>query len=133
MRIRVDVSAGEFLDKLTILEIKSERMRDEDKLVNVRKELTLLRKVWDESPSTHVDVSSQVRELKAINEKLWDVEDRIRLKEADGTFDDDFVRLARSVYQLNDRRADVKREINRLLGSELTEEKSYADYRPPAG
>jgi len=131
MTLKVDVSAGEFLDKLTILEIKSERMTDEDKLSNVRKELSLLAKTWNESPLSKLDVSSHMDDLKRINESLWDIEDRIRLKEAAQAFDDEFVRLARSVYQFNDRRAAVKRELNRILGSELTEEKSYPDYSPP--
>ena len=129
MALKVDVSAGEFLDKLTILEIKSERIKDEDKLSNVRKELELLQRTWGESKLSRTDVAKQVDELKTINERLWDVEDRVRVKEAAQTFDDEFVQLARSVYRLNDKRAAVKREINRMLGSDLTEEKSYPDYK----
>jgi 3-methyladenine DNA glycosylase/8-oxoguanine DNA glycosylase len=132
MTLKVDVSAGEFLDKMTILEIKSERMKDEEKLRNVHKELDLLRKTWAESPLSRVDVSSQVEDLKRVNESLWDVEDLVRLKEAAHTFDDEFVQLARWVYQANDKRAAIKRELNRLLGSELMEEKSYPDYPPPS-
>ena len=132
MTLKVDVSAGEFLDKITILEIKSERIKDEEKLRNVHKELDLLRKTWVESPLSRFDVSTVVGNLKRVNESLWDIEDRVRLKEAAQTFDDEFVRLARSVYQINDQRAAIKRELNRFLGSELMEEKSYPDYSPPS-
>jgi len=132
MALKVDVSAGEFLDKITILEIKSERIEDEGKLHNVRKELDLLRKVWGESPLSQSDVSAQMGELKIVNESLWDIEDHVRLKEAAQTFDDEFVQLARSVYQVNDKRAAIKRELNHILGSELMEEKSYTDYSPPS-
>lgn len=131
MTLKVDVSAGEFLDKLTILEIKSERITEEDKLRNVRKELELLEKSWKESPLGKMDVSSHIDDLRKINESLWDIEDRIRLKEAKQAFDDEFVQLARSVYKFNDKRAAVKRELNRILGSDLMEEKSYPDYSPP--
>jgi hypothetical protein len=132
MTLKVDVSVGEFLDKITILEIKSERIKDEEKLRNVHKELDLLRKIWAESPLSQSDVSTQMEDLKRVNESLWDIEDRVRLKEAAHTFDDEFVQLARSVYQINDKRSVIKRELNRLLGSELIEEKSYTDYSPPS-
>lgn len=131
MALTIEVSAGEFLDKLTILEIKSERIRDVEKLRNVRAELKLLRAAWERSPLSRTDVSSPLEALKRVNEALWDIEEKIRLKEAAGEFDDEFVRLARSVYQTNDRRAEIKRELNRLLGSRLIEEKSYPDYDPP--
>lgn len=132
MALKVDVSAGEFLDKMTILEIKSERIKDEEKLRNVHRELDILRKVWVESPLSGVDVSALVNDLKKVNQSLWEIEDSVRLKEAAHTFDDEFVQLARSVYQINDKRAAIKRELNHLLGSELTEEKSYPDYSPPS-
>ena len=132
MALMVSVSAGELLDKLTILEIKSERIKDEEKLRNVHKELDILRKTWVESPLSRFDVSTVVDNLKRVNESLWDIEDLVRLKEAAQTFDDEFVRLARSVYQINDQRAAIKRELNRFLGSELMEEKSYPDYSPPS-
>ncbi len=132
MALKVYVSAGEFLDKMTILEIKSERIKDEEKLRNVRKELDLLRKTWVESPLSRQDVSTQVENLKRVNKRLWDIEDQVRRKEATRTFDDEFIQLARSVYQVNDKRAAIKRELNRLLGSELMEEKSYPGYSPPS-
>jgi hypothetical protein len=126
------VSAGEFLDKMTILKIKSERIEDPAKLQNVRAELDLLQLVWVASPLSQKDVSVQLADLKQTNEKLWDVEDRLRELEAQKRFDDAFVQLARSVYRLNDRRAAIKRELNARLGSRLVEEKSYAEYDPPA-
>lgn len=128
MHLSVKISPGEFLDKLTILEIKIERIRDPAKLKNVRHELELLRADWAASPLSATDVSSLVRELKAVNEALWEIEDGIRVKESRGTFDDEFIQLARSVYRTNDRRTAIKRELNLLLRSELIEEKSYADY-----
>jgi len=131
MALVVDVSAGEFLDKMTILEIKSERIQGEEKLRNVRKELGILQSTWGESPLSRIDVSTQMEGLKRVNESLWEIEDSIRLKEAANAFDDEFVQLARSVYKINDRRAEIKREINQLLGSELMEEKYYPDYTPP--
>jgi uncharacterized protein YukE len=132
MALKIEVSAGEFLDKLTILEIKSQRIQDPAKVKNVRKELQLLHDAWASSQLSHKDISSQLRALKEVNETLWDIEDQIRRKEAEQLFDDQFVQLARSVYQYNDRRADIKRELNRILGSGLVEEKSYPDYKPPA-
>lgn len=130
--LKVEVSVGEFLDKMTILEIKSERIQDPQKLRNVRSELELLRAAWAASPMSQADVSAQLAELKRINETLWEIEDRIRLKEAARTFDDEFIELARSVYRTNDERAAIKKELNHRLGSPITEEKSYPDYTPPA-
>ncbi len=128
MLLNVQTAPGEFLDKLTILEIKSERMSDEAKLVNVRRELDLLRETWAASPLSVRDVSALVAQLKQVNEALWEIEDRIREKEAAKAFDAEFVELARSVYRTNDRRAAIKRELNVALGSELVEEKSYKAY-----
>ncbi len=129
MTITVGVSLGEFLDKLTILQIKAERMRDPGKLANVRKELDLLTQTWNRSPFAAADIREPLARLKAVNEKLWDIEDRIRLKESQGAFDAEFIELARAVYHSNDERAAIKRELNVRLGSALVEEKSYADYR----
>ena len=128
MNIKVDISAGELLDKITILQIKSERISDVAKLKNIRHELDILAAIWSESGSESAEILSSVAELKQINEKLWDIEDDIRLKESEAAFDQEFIELARSVYFTNDQRAKVKRDINQLLGSELVEEKSYADY-----
>ena len=128
MSLHVQTSPGEFLDKLTILEIKSERIQDPAKLANVRRELDLLRSLWRDSPLSARDVSAVVERLKQVNEALWEIEDRIREKEAARVFDGEFIELARSVYITNDRRASLKRELNLALGSDLIEEKSYKAY-----
>jgi hypothetical protein len=132
MTLRVEISAGELLDKITILEIKAERMTDPAQLANVRAELQTLRATWAASPLSGRDVSVQLQRLKAVNEQLWEVEDGLRRLEAEGAFGDEFVRLARSVYHANDERAALKRELNLRLGSRLVEEKSYTPYRRPA-
>jgi hypothetical protein len=128
MNIEVEVSFGEFLDKITILEIKSENIKDEEKLLNVNKELTLLQEIWAKHPKSDIDISEEMRNLKSINEKIWNIEDDIRDKERNKKFDQVFIELARSVYFSNDERARIKRIINEKLGSNLIEEKSYSDY-----
>jgi len=128
MHLNVQTSPGEFLDKLTILEIKSERIADPAKLANVRRELEQLRATWAASPLAARDVARPLAELRAVNEALWETEDRIRACEAARRFDAEFVELARSVYRANDRRAALKRELNLALGSDLLEEKSYTGY-----
>ena len=127
--IKVPVSPGELLDKITILRIKSARMRDASKLANVRSELEALERIWSSSPYAAVDVASDVNALLAVNERLWAIEDDIRDKERAQSFDGDFVRLARAVYIENDERAAIKRRLNVKLGSSLIEEKSYAEYK----
>lgn len=128
MKVRVDISVGELFDKLTILEIKAERIEDEGKLKNVRKELDRVSAI-----ATHLlqgdHILDLVIRLKELNERLWDVEDKIRLCERDQQFDKEFIELARSVYITNDLRAYIKAEINKLLGSDLVEEKSYQEYK----
>ena len=128
MHFLLETSPGEFLDKLTILEIKSERIRDPAKLANVMRELALMRRLWDTATGVDGEIPALVVELKTVNESLWVIEDQIRDCEAAGRFDAGFVELARSVYQTNDRRAAIKRRINAVLGSELIEEKSYREY-----
>lgn len=128
MALKVDVSVGELLDKITILEIKSERIHDAVKLANIQKELCILRDTWAASPYSATDVSALVAQLKTINETLWEIEDDLRRLEAEQRFDDAFIRLARAVYRQNDIRAALKKDLNTLLGSELMEEKSYVDY-----
>lgn len=128
MALKVEVSVGELLDKITILAIKSERITDPAKLANVRKELALLQTTWSASPLAATDVSPEMAELKAVNEELWDIEDDIRRHEARGDFGPSFVELARGVYHANDRRAAIKRRLNERCGSDLVEEKSYVDY-----
>jgi len=127
--ISVPVSFGELIDKLTILEIKSERIGDPAKVANVRDELQLLDETWRDNPASATGISAERAELKRINEALWEIEDEIRLKEKAKAFDARFVELARAVYHTNDRRAAVKRAINEKLGSRLVEEKSYQDYK----
>ena len=126
--IPVPVSPGEVIDKITILEIKSERIADEAKLANVRRELTLLETTWAEA-APPVDIQAERANLKKVNEALWDIEDAIRIEEKQRRFGERFIELARSVYVRNDERAAVKRRINEKLGSDLVEEKSYEDYR----
>lgn len=128
MSIKIEISLGEFLDKLTILEIKKNRINDPEKLVNINRELDTLMALWTASKYSSADIAEELTALRAVNEKLWDIEDRIRDKEAAGEFDEEFTGLARSVYFTNDKRASLKRQINVRLGSELVEEKSYRDY-----
>ncbi|MGF9759460.1 DUF6165 family protein [Microvirga sp. 0TCS3.31] len=127
----VPVSYGEVADKITILEIKSERISDPDKLANITKELTALRAHFyghlGALPDSYDALNGR---LKAINEELWQIEDDIRDCERDQNFGPAFVSLARAVYFTNDKRAQIKREINLLLGSAYVEEKSYQDYAP---
>lgn len=128
MNINVEISIGEYFDKITILEIKQERIADADKLKNINNELDYLNKLLESLPFDRKDVEQEVAELKKINEQLWETEDNIRLKEASKAFDEGFIELARSVYFTNDKRSDVKRQINLKLGSDFVEEKSYEDY-----
>lgn len=127
--IHVPISPGELIDKLTILEIKSERMTDPAKVANVRLELDLLQSTWRGSEHAAEDIAAEWAQLKHINEKLWQIEDEIRDKERAGSFDARFIELARAVYFTNDERAAVKRAINVKLGSKILEEKSYKEYR----
>jgi len=127
--ILVPVSPGELLDKITILRIKVARMQDAVKLANVKLELSLLEQTWRESGCAAQDVSADEHALQHVNERLWDIEDRIRDKEAKQSFDRDFIELARAVYVSNDERAAIKKRINSQLGSRLVEEKSYKQYR----
>lgn len=124
----VPVSYGELLDKIAILQIKSERMSDPAKLANVRNELSALEKTWMAHPAAGGDVAKLRADLKAVNERLWVIEDDIRVKEKAKAFDEEFVRLARAVYFENDERARIKKDINLALGSTYVEEKSYQDY-----
>ena len=128
----VPVSYGELLDKIAILQIKSERMSDPAKLANVRNELSALEKTWMAHPAAGNDVAKLRADLKAVNERLWVIEDDIRIKEKAQAFDAEFVRLARAVYFENDERARIKKDINLALGSAYVEEKSYQDYRTGA-
>jgi len=125
----VPLSPGELLDKVTILRIKVARIQDAAKLANVKRELSLLEQTWKDSGAAAHDVALDERALENVNERLWDIEDRIRDKEARQTFDREFIELARAVYICNDERAAIKKRINLQLGSALVEEKSYKQYR----
>ncbi|HWX36389.1 MAG TPA: DUF6165 family protein [Steroidobacteraceae bacterium] len=127
--IKVPISPGELLDKITILRIKSQRMSDPAKLSNVRLELGALEQTWGASAYAKIDVEADVHALLAVNERLWVIEDEIRDKERAQAFDAEFIRLARAVYFENDERAAIKRRINAVLGSTIVEEKSYSNYK----
>ncbi|MGZ4977081.1 MAG: DUF6165 family protein [Methylobacter sp.] len=126
--IQVPVSIGELFDKITILEIKAQRITDLKKLANVEKELTVIGALAKESVELDADGLKCLNELREVNSRLWDIEDAIRECESRQDFGEHFIELARSVYKNNDRRALLKKKLNELTGSELIEEKSYADY-----
>ena len=127
--MKIEVSNGEILDKITILVIKSKKITDLTKLKNINNELDELKPFLDvvnyESNST---VNSLVKELESVNEKLWNVEDKLRDKERSKQFDDEFIKLARDVYFTNDERAKIKKNLNEVTNSKLVEEKSYQKY-----
>jgi hypothetical protein len=127
--ILVPISPGELLDKITILRIKQARILDAGKLANVKVELALLEQTWRDCGGAAHDLAQDERALQDVNERLWDIEDRIRDKEAKQSFDRDFIELARAVYVCNDERAAIKKRINLQLKSRLVEEKSYKPYR----
>ena len=126
--IKVPVSPGEVLDKITILEIKAERIHDPEKVANVRLELKLLQDTWSAAIEEDDVIRGLHAELRDINEALWEIEDDIRDKERAGEFDARFIELARAVYVTNDRRSVVKKKLNLHLGSRIIEEKSYQGY-----
>jgi len=126
--ILVALSPGELLDKISILEIKSERMTDPHQLDHVRAELALLRQAWSGSVIEDEMLQALHAELREVNHELWRIEDEIRAKERASEFDQAFIELARSVYFTNDRRAEIKKRLNQRLGSDIVEEKSYPAY-----
>jgi uncharacterized protein YqgQ len=126
--IMVEIAPGELIDKITILEIKLENIRDEAKLLNIKHEYAILTDVLRREVVQTPDLTRLTAALKEVNAELWRIEDDIRDQERAKSFDAGFVSLARSVYRTNDRRAALKREINELLSSAIIEEKSYADY-----
>jgi hypothetical protein len=125
MIVHVPVSVGELVDKLTILDIKKQQIRDPKKLANVAREFDLLSSLLK---TLEIDIEQEYETLCDINQKLWNIEDRIRKKEKLKQYDQQFIDLARSVYYTNDQRAQVKKSINLKVGSELVEEKSYEKY-----
>ena len=123
--ILAPVSLGELIDKITILEIKQIHMTG-IKLKNVEKELILLKSIFrDQNIEINIDL---INNLKEVNNNLWEIEDNIRIKERNQKFDKEFIKLARTVYKENDKRASIKKEINQKYNSELVEEKSYNNY-----
>ena len=124
-QILAEISAGELLDKITILEIKKEKIKDIEKLKSIDKELSSLTKTSDEKIPDKSKVSNLIEDLKKINFKLWDIEENKRKAEKDKKFDDDFIELSRDVYKSNDERAKIKLKINELLGSNIKEVKSH--------
>jgi len=127
--ILIPISPGELLDKITILQIKAERIADPVKVANVKTELDMLSKVWDESVESDDVIRALSAELKSINARLWEIEDDIRDEERNRRFGARFVELARAVYVTNDERADAKKKVNLHLNSTIVEEKSYQDYK----
>ncbi|HZF77065.1 MAG TPA: DUF6165 family protein [Acetobacteraceae bacterium] len=128
MILTIPASAGEVIDKLTILEIKLERIADAAKRANVEREAEALSAAWRAAVPDEAPVAELVAGLREVNGRLWEVEDELREHERRGEFGEAFVALARAVYRTNDRRAALKRGINERLGSTLVEEKSYAAY-----
>jgi len=128
MQLQVPVSVGEVLDKITILQIKLAHISDATKQANIQNELDALLPLVAGDAFTTDQIQGLMAELKSVNEALWDIEDDIREKEAAKSFDDEFIRLARAVYVTNDKRAEIKKQINLATGSALVEEKSYESY-----
>ncbi len=128
MRLLAPLSVGELIDKITILKIKQKKASDKDKLNNINHELDELETTWKNEKAPELDISDLFDQLTEVNEALWKIEDDIRAKEAVNTFDQEFIELARSVYKQNDRRAELKKEINLRSGSALVEEKLYQEY-----
>ena len=131
--IQIDVSPGELFDRISILEIKQDRIQATEQLVNIRFELDRLRAAQSRLPEIAADIRRLAKRLKSTNEALWEIEDEIRACEAAQSFGPRFIELARSVYRENDLRAGIKREINERMGSPMVEEKSYTTYsaKPP--
>ena len=127
--IQIPISPGELLDKITILQIKSERISDATKVANVRTELGMLEQVWSDTVEDDEQIRALSSELKSVNEALWEIEDDIRDEERNKRFGDRFIELARAVYVTNDERANAKKKVNLHLNSSIVEEKSYQDYK----
>ena len=126
--IKVVLSVGELIDKITILQLKMKFIKNKEQLNNVKNELRTLKPLLKENNLETPKINKLLTELYEVNLKLWKIEDKIRDKERQSDFSDEFISLARSVYYTNDKRADIKKKINLISGSELIEEKSYAKY-----
>ena len=128
MKINVPISIGELADKITILEIKKDKIKNKIDSSEVSKELKLLRQIYRDKKIISKNVRNEIKKLKKINLRLWTIEDKKRSHESKKLFNDTFIRLARNVYILNDRRANIKKNINKLTGSNINEIKSYKKY-----
>ena len=124
----IPISPGELIDKITILEIKRESIVDKEKLSNINLEYMVLLETLENKIIASNEIDSLRIKLKTINKRLWDIEDQLRDLERSKTFNEDFIKLARSVYFTNDERSEIKKSINKLLNSEIVEEKSYSKY-----
>lgn len=127
MQIQTPISTGEYIDKLSILLIKKEKIKDLTKLNNIKKEIDFL--LLKSHQFKAEDLNAWIQKIKVVNLKLWEIEDQIRIKEKNKEFDKEFIELARSVYYTNDERFLVKNEINKFFESSIFEEKSYEDYK----
>ena len=127
-KIQSEISAGELLDKISILEIKIDKIKDKDNQIEINKEYKILKETKDLNIKTTTKIESLFSELKKINLNLWYIEDKIRICEKNKDFGKSFIDLARNVYLNNDKRAKIKSEINKLLDSNIKEIKQYADY-----
>ncbi len=127
MKIKIPVSAGELVDKITILKIKKKNVIDQNKKENINRELDMLTDIYNEINNAN-KLDNFLKKLLEVNQKLWEIEDQIRVLERKKQFDKDFILLARSVYIENDKRFEIKNEINTFLGSAIKEEKLYEDY-----
>jgi hypothetical protein len=125
---QIPISWGELFDKITILQIKLENITSKNALENVEQELKKLQSIFSQYCPKTIETTQLEGDLRQINQQLWGIEDKIRDKERNNSFDDEFIQLARSVYITNDERSRIKRKINDMFGSELVEEKSYAEY-----
>lgn len=126
MIIKIPVSFGELVDKITILRIKQQKISDKEKLKYIDYELQALVRYF--SSYSNVDIVKQFTQLESVNKNLWDIEDKLRVKELKKEFDEEFIELARSVYFTNDKRAELKKEINNITGSDIMEVKDYVEY-----
>jgi hypothetical protein len=127
-QLLIPVSPGELIDRITVLEIKAERITDKTKLVHIRPELAAMRRILKEHSIMSDDIQPLREQLREVNETLWEIEDYLRIKESEQAFDDQFIDLARSQYRNNDRRAELKRRIDEAVESDFVEEKSYPAY-----
>ena len=127
-KINTPISVGELFDKITILEIKRVKIKDKNKLIHVNKELALLKKIIRYNKINKKNISKFINQLKNINLRLWNVEDKLRIHEKNRSFKSEFISLARKVYFMNDKRAKLKNEINILTKSQINEVKSYEEY-----